>query len=265
MIEKSYNHLKKLLKELKNNQGHFIIESGDFYCQLMKEKKDGYILFEAVSHYNNKIVNQGIESELKKIGFNLPKNENYNKNIFLNSQADIEATAKEIDLIFENIYKISNTANIQFDDQIEAVSKQTYVANQKTNLDSKTRANNVSLGTWVLLICIGIAVYAVLFNKSGNETKKDAIYNSEWDSSVKEVVDFIKNKYLKDPDSYQSISWSSVFKLNDTKAVGFASYQVRHKFRAKNSFGGYVVEEKMFKLDYQGNIVDIKDWVHSSF
>ena len=80
------------------------------------------------------------------------------------------------------------------------------------------------------------------------------------DASVYQVNDYLKNNYLDDPDSYHSISWSEVFKLNDSKELGFASYQVRHKFRAKNSFGGYIVEEKIFKLDYKGNVVSFKNY-----
>ena len=35
---------------------------------------------------------------------------------------------------------------------------------------------------------------------------------------------------------------------------------VRHKFRAKNGFGGYNVENKVFYLDSQGVVVDYRDF-----
>lgn len=66
-------------------------------------------------------------------------------------------------------------------------------------------------------------------------------YNSEWDGSVYPVKLYLK-KNLKDPDSYEAIEWSKVQKTNE-------GYMVRHKYRAKNSFGGYVIENKVFYLN----------------
>lgn len=40
-----------------------------------------------------------------------------------------------------------------------------------------------------------------------------------------------KQQNLKNPDSYQGIDWSPVESLGN-------NYAVRHKYRAKNSFGG---------------------------
>lgn len=62
---------------------------------------------------------------------------------------------------------------------------------------------------------------------------------------------YLKYHYLKDPDSYQSIDWN-------TTQSGDKIY-VRHRFRAKNSFGGYVVEEKTFIFDTEGNLKEIVD------
>lgn len=75
------------------------------------------------------------------------------------------------------------------------------------------------------------------------------ITNSAWDGSVWQVKKYLK-KTLKDPDSYESIEWSTVSEKNDL-------YQVRHKYRAKNSFGGYIIEECVFTLDREGNVVDV--------
>ena len=76
------------------------------------------------------------------------------------------------------------------------------------------------------------------------------ITNSPWDGSVWQVEDYLK-KNLKDPDSYQGIEWSEVIENNDV-------YQVRHKYRAKNSFGGYVVENCIFSLTKEGTVIDVK-------
>lgn len=74
------------------------------------------------------------------------------------------------------------------------------------------------------------------------------VSNSPWDGSVRQVEQYLKNN-LKDPDSYQSIAWDKVSKMPN------GTYVVRHKFRAKNSFGGFSVEDKLFFLDANGNVV----------
>lgn len=76
------------------------------------------------------------------------------------------------------------------------------------------------------------------------------ITNSPWDGSVWQVEEYLK-KNLKDPDSYQGIEWSTVIEKDN-------GYQVRHKYRAKNSFGGYVVENCIFTLTKEGTVIDVK-------
>ena len=78
------------------------------------------------------------------------------------------------------------------------------------------------------------------------------VKNSGWDGSVKQVKEYLKYSYLRDPDSYESIEWSEVKRKDD-------GYYVRHKYRAKNGFGGYVVANQLFHLDFSGNVVDVKD------
>jgi len=55
---------------------------------------------------------------------------------------------------------------------------------------------------------------------------------------------------LKDPKSVEYIEWSKVVETYD-------GYKVRCKYRAKNSFGGYVVENKIFFLDLNGYVIKI--------
>ena len=134
-----------------------------------------------------------------------------------------------------------------------------------TNLRNQGQNQNtskISPSAWILLIIVAFVCYAVFITPDNkkNSGPKNAVYNNELDASVSQVESYLKDN-LNDPDSYSSVSWSEVFKLNDTKEVGFACYQVRHKYRAKNAFGAYVIEEKMFKLDYQGKIVDVKDYL----
>ena len=83
---------------------------------------------------------------------------------------------------------------------------------------------------------------------------KEVVYNSEWDGSVRQVEQWF-DKNLKDPDSFEAVEWGKVVKLDD--GLGFA---VRCKYRAKNSFGGYNVEHKLFTLDPKGNIILVADY-----
>lgn len=90
------------------------------------------------------------------------------------------------------------------------------------------------------------------YNMSITSQPHADVKNSLYDGSVKQVKEFLKNGYLRDPDSYESIEWSEVKEKND-------GYYVRHKYRAKNGFGGYVVANQLFHLDFSGNVVDVKD------
>jgi len=71
---------------------------------------------------------------------------------------------------------------------------------------------------------------------------------SAWDSSVPCVEHYLKDN-LKDPDSYQGIEWSKIIDMG-------THWAVRHKYRAKNSFGGYVIENYVYRLmNPNGNCV----------
>jgi len=74
-------------------------------------------------------------------------------------------------------------------------------------------------------------------------------YQSEWDRSVP-VVELYLEDVLKDPDSFEAIEWSPMVEHGPFWAV-------RVKYRAKNSFGGYVVEERV-ALIQQGRVVHVE-------
>jgi hypothetical protein len=88
-----------------------------------------------------------------------------------------------------------------------------------------------------------------------NSTPVEVVANSSWDGSVYQVERYLRNN-LKDPDSFEAIQWSPVIKIPAVAQLPY-SYAVRCKYRAKNSFGGYVVEEKLFSLDSKGNVVAV--------
>ncbi len=108
--------------------------------------------------------------------------------------------------------------------------------------------------TFVILITIGTCSNCGS-SSTQNEVNKEVVENSSWDSSVSQVKHYLKNN-LKDPDSVQYIEWSNV-KKDTTLLNGRATYAVRCKYRAKNSFGGYVISNSLFYLDSNGNVVHV--------
>lgn len=104
------------------------------------------------------------------------------------------------------------------------------------------------------VLIIGVVLLSFCSDKSGSTDDGNPselrLQNSSWDSSVSVVKDYLKGN-LKDPDSYEGIEWSEVQKLES------GQYMVRHKYRAKNSYGGYVVENQVFFYDETGEIFNV--------
>lgn len=109
---------------------------------------------------------------------------------------------------------------------------------------------------WILpisaLLVLGLYAAATHSPTATSERNRLASQNAH-DGSVLWVERYLKQHYLKDPDSYQSIDWGRVQKTDDGKL------QVRHKFRARNSFGGYVVDDMIFTFSEQGNIYTVQN------
>lgn len=76
------------------------------------------------------------------------------------------------------------------------------------------------------------------------------VENSFSDNSVRQVEKYLKST-LKDSDSYEGISWNKVIESDN-------GYSVRHKYRAKNSLGGYVIEDQIFYLDFKGIVISVQ-------
>lgn len=86
------------------------------------------------------------------------------------------------------------------------------------------------------------------------ESTKDVVTNSSWDASVKQVDKWLRDN-LNDPKSLEIVEWSKVVKTEDG-----SGYLVRCKYRAKNSFGAMVLENKIFALDKDGAVIYSEDW-----
>ncbi len=115
---------------------------------------------------------------------------------------------------------------------------------------SDSEKSTMSKSLRIAVAIIGIIWAIVHFSESSTSNVK--IENSGWDGSVIQVRLYLEHN-LKDPDSYESIEWGKVIQVNDNL------YKVRHRYRAKNSFGGYNIGDKIFSLDAEGNVIGDAD------
>jgi len=54
-------------------------------------------------------------------------------------------------------------------------------------------------------------------------------------------------------------AWVNGDYLKFVKSDKAIKYSVHHKYRSKNSFGGYVISDQIFTFDKEGNIIDVKN------
>jgi hypothetical protein len=120
----------------------------------------------------------------------------------------------------------------------------------------KKKSSN-GLGT-LLLIILGIIFFMAMVGGTSNsknsskEKPREAVVNSAWDGSVYQAEKYLKDR-LKDPDSYESISWGEVSKNEQGNYVTWV------KYRAKNSFGGYNVGQQAFTLSPSGEVLTMSN------
>lgn len=106
--------------------------------------------------------------------------------------------------------------------------------------------------------CLSIIIIVIAFIVYANVSQKNKIkalgpvYNESYDGSVKQVKQYL-NANLKDPSSVQYIEWGKVVKTE------YGDFVVRVQYRAKNSFGTYNVERKIFALNSIGTITEVVD------
>lgn len=124
--------------------------------------------------------------------------------------------------------------------------------------DSKSTNWGCLLVLFLLILIFGLILVGIFSRCSRGDysntenTKQEVVINSPWDGSVRQVEDYLKNEYLRDPDSLKIIESSQVVKTN----IG---YIVRCKFRAKNGFGGYNVQNMIFYLDSSGKVINCEE------
>ena len=100
---------------------------------------------------------------------------------------------------------------------------------------------------WLIVIVFGALIIVFSLPDDNSKPYKPVVRSSSYDGSVRQVKAYLKRN-LKDPDSFEAIEWSPLKKQSN------GGYMVRCKYRAKNSYGGYVVENQVFYLDSKGNV-----------
>lgn len=103
------------------------------------------------------------------------------------------------------------------------------------------------------LLLIGVLVIGFFTGcgSDGNNSFSNSVSASRLDGSVDVVENFLKKNYLRDPDSYKSREWGKLIKNSD------GTFQVSHKFSAKNGFGGVDTETLIFCISTDSKEVHI--------
>lgn len=263
----NYEVLKNKLIELAELTGYITVSIGHKFVQFLVES-DRKHLFVDLGTIDN--IPDGYIEVLAKKGF--VDNQGFiNKKISLdNKDTAVEQALIDTKFIIEIAFALNPLEKFIYKAK---KGRKKIVADtdadstlHKVNVENKNKTTNNGKAIFFIIL-IGIILIGYCSEKSGNSNNNsgnrdeaietEIVTNSPYDASVRQVEDYLKNQYLKDPDSYQSISWSTVV-IQQNKDY---KYFVRHNFRAKNSFGGYVVESKIFYLDANGTVVDVKDFV----
>jgi hypothetical protein len=94
-----------------------------------------------------------------------------------------------------------------------------------------------------------IIIFSLFF--VGCNSVSDGSEYVSYDGSVPKVVTFLKENYLRDPESYKSVKWGKLQKHSD------GCYLVTHRFSGKNAFGAYDTETLLFYISPDGQNVHI--------
>ena len=121
----------------------------------------------------------------------------------------------------------------------------------KNNSAEQEKASTTNLRIFGLGL-VAVNVLRNFYDHSFINNLSDPVKNSGLDASVYQVEQFLDDN-LRDPDSYESIDWSPVTETEN-------GYYVRHKYRARNGFGEMKIENKIFYLDENGNVIRYTDY-----
>jgi len=171
----------------------------------------------------------------------------------------------------ESISKFKEAVLLSSDNPRNAELKEKLAPTMKNKTEEYIEASKKALNEWNLIEAESKITFASIFDAENVELAslkerladmKSTIneigprpINSAWDASITIVKDFLKYN-LKDPDSVQYDEWSNVVLSNWN---GKKCWAVRCRYRAKNSFGGYVLSNKIFYVK-NNQVIGYKDF-----
>jgi len=133
----------------------------------------------------------------------------------------------------------------------------TFTQQEMATAISQSNKSSLVIGVITALVILGIIVALsvgcpAISGSNQPPRVSETVYNSPWDASVSQVKDYL-SKNLKDPKSVEYIEWSEVSEYGGNLIV-------RVKYRAKNSFGGYVTSNQLFTLSKAGKVLSVQDY-----
>lgn len=105
--------------------------------------------------------------------------------------------------------------------------------------------------------CNGCGSYGDVRSESISELKqiiKESGKITE-DEAKALVIHYILNN-MKDPNSYESVSWGPLEKTQEIDGEG-GGWNIKHKYRGTNSFGATVTEERIFIIHKDGWVTSL--------
>ena len=126
------------------------------------------------------------------------------------------------------------------------------IKNKKTVQSSKQEPMTLESEIKSNFVIIGIAIIFILFLifSYTDSSPKQEVKNSHWDGTVIQVELYVLH-HINDRDSYHSLEWGKVMKINEDE------YRVRHKYRFQNDYGYIIVENQIFSLNKEGNVINV--------
>lgn len=129
------------------------------------------------------------------------------------------------------------------------------------NYSYRSNEDRLGIVLCVLILIVGGALCLFLYNcntsinsrsrtSASAESRTYKPYQSQWDGSVNAVERWVK-KNARDPKSVEFVTWSTL------REVKYNEWEITCKWRARNAYGGMVINEGKFKLDDKGGCVPI--------
>lgn len=206
-------------------------------------------------HTNKLIKNKKVRKESGDLIFDLNIEEknipfSYRTGTYENKLNFFRAVSEDVKASELNTLLIEKHGAHQFTEQEDGVLKMTTYHWIKGNQEITSTQITGGYSETVLIFRDKSNQKPIDLSSFNNSTVR--IENSSWDGSVSQVKDYLSQN-LKDPESYEGLDWSPVQKVGE-------NYRVRHKYRAKNSYGGYMLENQVFTINKDGTIIKVQDF-----